>query len=81
MFFIYLVLWVFTLLLCLQHIYHLILPNLLCLRSPFCRLQDYSSLASVYFSLVGEVGSGTCLGFLLGGTGAFTLEGGDEFSF
>ena len=55
---------------------HLILSNLLCLWSPFCRLQGHSS--SCFWSLPprGEIGPGACVGFLVGGTGACALVGG-----
>ena len=51
----------------------LILFNLLCLRSPFCRLQVRSSLCFWCLPLVDEVGPVGCVGFLLEGTGACVL--------
>ena len=64
----------------------LILLNLLCLGSPFRRLQVHSSrcfwclflvfLVSVFwcfFTPVGKVGSVGCVGFLVKGTGACVL--------
>ena len=50
-----------------------ILSNLLCLMSHFHRLQVYSSSCFWYLPLVGEFGPVTCVGFLLGGTGACIL--------
>ena len=57
----------------------LILFNLLCLGSPFCRLQVCSSFYFWCLPPVGEVGSVACVGFLvwgMGGTGACVLDGG-----
>ena len=54
----------------------LILFNLLCLGSPFRRLQARSSHCFWCLPPVGEVGSVTCVGFLVGATGACFLVGG-----
>ena len=51
----------------------LILLNLLCLGSPFCRLQVCSSRCFWCLPPVGEVGSVGCVGFLVEGTGACVL--------
>ena len=53
---------------------HLILPNFLCLWSPFLRIQHCDSS---WFShpFVGEDDSGACAGFPVGGTGACPLLG------
>ena len=51
----------------------LILLNLLCLGSPFCRLQVYSSHCFWCLSPVAKVGSVGCVGFLMEGTGACVL--------
>ena len=48
----------------------LILLNLLCLGSPFRRLQVHSSRCFWCLSPVAEVGSVGCVGFLVEGTGA-----------
>ena len=55
-------------------LYHLILPNFLCLWSPFLRIQHCDSS---WFShpFVGEDDSGACAGFPVGGTGACPLLG------
>ena len=50
-----------------------ILSNLLCLSSPFPRLQSHSSSYFWSLPLVGEVSSVVCIGFTLGGT-AFCRE-------
>ena len=50
--------------------------NLLCLGSPFHRLQVHSCLCFWCLPPVGEVGSMACLGFLVEGTGACVLVGG-----
>ena len=62
--------WVLTVCLCL-----LILLNLLCLGSPFCRLQVSSSHCFWCLPPVGEVGSVACVGFLVKGTDACVLVG------
>ena len=54
----------------------LILFNLLCLGSPFCRLQVHSSCCFWCLPPVGEVGSVACVGFLLERTRACVLVGG-----
>ena len=54
----------------------LILFNLLCFQSPFCRLQSHSSSYFCCLCPVGEVGPMTCVGFLVEGTGASVLVGG-----
>lgn len=46
------------------------LPNFLSLWSPFSSLQDCNSSWFWCLPLVGEVGSGDCAGFLMGGMGA-----------
>ena len=51
----------------------LILLNLLCLGSPFCRLQIRSSHCFWCLPPVGKVGSVGCVGFLVEGTGACVL--------
>ena len=51
----------------------LILLNLLCLGSPFCRLQVCSSRCFWCLPPVGKVGSVGCVGFLVEGTGACVL--------
>ena len=53
----------------------LILFNLLCLGSPFHRLQVCSSHCFWCLPPVGEVGSVACVGFLVEGTGACVLVG------
>ena len=53
-----------------------ILSDLLCLRSPFCRLQGHSSSCFWCLPPVGEVGSVACVDFLVGETGACILVGG-----
>ena len=50
-----------------------ILLNLLCLGSPFHRLQVRSSCCFWYLPPVAEVGSMGCVGFLVEGTGACVL--------
>ena len=55
---------------------YLILFNLLGMRSAGCSF--IVLLASVVCPLVGEVGPGACVSFLVGGTGACTLVGGAE---
>ena len=50
-----------------------ILLNLLCLGSPFCRLQVCSSHCFWCLPPVGKVGSVGCVGFLVEGTGACVL--------
>ena len=52
----------------------LILLNLLCLGSPFCRLQVSSSRCFSCLPPVAKVGSVGCIGFLVEGTGACVLE-------
>ena len=52
----------------------LILLNLLCLGSPFCRLQVRSSCCFWYLPPVGKFGSVGCVGFLVEGTSACVLE-------
>ena len=54
----------------------LILLNLLCLGSPFLRLQVHSSRCFWYLPQVDEVGSVACVGFLVEGTGACVVVGG-----
>ena len=54
----------------------LILFNLLCLGSPFHRLQVHSSSYFWCLPPVGEVGSVAYVGFLVGGPGACVLEDG-----
>ena len=49
---------------------HLILLNLLCLGSPFHRLQVSSSRCFWCLPPVAMVGSVSCVGFLVEGTGA-----------
>ena len=51
----------------------LILLNLLCLGSPFCRLQVCSSHCFWLLPPVRKVGSVGCVCFLVEGTGAFVL--------
>ena len=51
----------------------LILLNLLCLRSPFRRLQVRSSFCVWFFPPVGKVGLVGCVGFLVEGTSACVL--------
>ena len=51
----------------------LILLNLLCLGSPFCRLQVRSSHCFGCLTPVGKTGSVGCVGFLVEGTGACVL--------
>ena len=51
----------------------LILLNLVCLGSPFHRLQVCSSCCFWCLPLVGKVGSVGCVGFLVQGTGACVL--------
>ena len=51
----------------------LILLNLLCLGSPFCRLQVHSSHCFLCLPLVAKVGSVGCVGFLVEGTSACVL--------
>ena len=51
----------------------LILLNLVCLGSPFCRLQVRSSHCFWCLPPVGKVGSVGCVGFLVEGTGACVL--------
>ena len=51
----------------------LIFLNLLCLGSPFHRLQVHSSHCFWCLSPVGKVGSVGCVGFLVEGTGACVL--------
>ena len=51
----------------------LILLNLLCLGSPFHRLQVRISRCFVCLLPVGKVGSVSCVGFLVDGTGACVL--------
>ena len=51
----------------------LILLNLLCVASPFCRLQVRSSHCYWYLSPVAKVGSVGCVGFLVEGTSACVL--------
>ena len=51
----------------------LILLNLLCLWSPFCRLKVRSSCCFWCLSPVAKVGSVGCLGFLVKGTSACVL--------
>ena len=53
----------------------LIFLNLLCLGSPFRRLQVRSSRCFLCLSPVGKVGSVCCVGFLVEGTGACVLMG------
>ena len=50
--------------------------NLLCLVSPFHRLQVRSSSYFWCLPPVGKVGSVACVGFLVEGTGACVLVGG-----
>ena len=52
----------------------LILLNLLCLGSPFCRLQVLISCCFLCLSPVAKFGSVGCLSFLVEGTGACVLE-------
>ena len=54
----------------------LILFNLLCLGSPFRRLQVCSSRCFCCLPPQGEVGSVACVGFLVQGSGACVLVGG-----
>ena len=51
----------------------LILLNLLCLGSPFCRLQVRISCCFWCLTPVAKVGSVGCVGFLVEGTGACVL--------
>ena len=74
--FIYLIWWVFTLFLHLLHISLSSYFNLLCLGSPFCRLQVRSSHCFLCLPPVGEVGSVTFVGFFVEGTGACVLVDG-----
>ena len=60
-------------------LYLLILLNLLCLGSPFCRRQVCSSRCFLCLPPVGKVGSVGCVGFLVEGTGACVLV--DEAGF
>ena len=53
-----------------------ILLNLLCLGSPFHRLQVHSSHCFWCLPPVGKVGSVACVGFLVEGSGACVLIGG-----
>ena len=53
----------------------LILLTLLCLGSPFHRLQVHSSRCFWCLLPVGKVGSVACVGFLVEGTGACVLVG------
>ena len=55
----------------------LILFNLLCLGSPFHRVQVRSFCGFCSLPLVGEVGSVACAGLLVEGTSACVLVGGD----
>ena len=61
---------------CCIFLCHLILFNLLCLGSPFCRPQVCGSCCFWCLSPVGEVGSMGCVGSLVEGTGATVLVGG-----
>ena len=54
----------------------LILLNLLCLRSPFCKLQIRSSHCFWCLHPVAKVGSVGCVGFLVEETGACVLVDG-----
>ena len=60
----------------------LMLLNLLCLGSPFRRLQVHSSRCFWCLPQVSEVGSVGCVGFLVEGTGASVLvdEAGSSLS-
>ena len=60
----------------------LILLNLLCLGSPFHRLQVLSSCCFLCLPPVAKAGSVCCVGFLVEGTGACVLvdEAGSCFS-
>ena len=58
----------------LSAVYLLILLNLLCLGSPFHRLQVHSSCCFWCLPPVSTVGSVGCVGFLVEGTGACVLE-------
>ena len=53
---------------CLVFLCLLILLNLLCLGSPFCRLQVHSSRCFLCLPPVDKVGSVSCLGFVGEGT-------------
>ena len=64
------------LLICCIFLCLLILFNLLCLGSPFHRLQVCSSRCLWCLPPVGKVGSMACVGFLIEGTGACVLVGG-----
>ena len=58
---------------------HLILSDLLCLWSPFCRLQGHSSSCfQCICPLIGEGVTGACVGFFLGGSGVCAVVGGAE---
>ena len=59
-----------------------VLLNLLCLESPFSRLQVHSSHCFWCLPTVGKVGSVACVGFLVEGTGACVLvdEAGSRLS-
>ena len=61
---------------CNIFLFLLILSNLLCLKSPFYRLQGCSSSCFCCLPPVGEVGPGSCVGFLVRGTSACFLVGG-----
>ena len=54
----------------------LILSNLLCLRSPFCKLQGHSSSCFWCLPPVGKFGPVAYAGFLVGGTHTYVLVGG-----
>ena len=58
---------------CCVFLCFLIFLNLLCLRSPFCRLQVHSSHCFWCLSPVAKVGSVGCVGFLVEGTGVCVL--------
>ena len=58
---------------CCVFLYLLILLNLLCLGSFFCRLQVSSSRCFWCLPPVAKVGSVGCVGFLMEGTGACAL--------
>ena len=58
---------------CCVFICFLILLNLLCLGSPFHRLQVRSSHCFWCLPPVGKVGSVGCVGFLVEGSGAHVL--------
>ena len=61
---------------CFVFLYLLILLNLLCLGSPFCRLQVRISHCFWCLPPVAKVGSVVCVGFLVEGTGACVLVDG-----